>query len=70
MSVLLEKISLTDKECEYLAKGIAFGVGIGVMIGAIVGNVALTFSIGGVIGILCALGYSWKKRRSTKKEVI
>lgn len=65
---MLDKLCLTDKECEYLAKGIAIGVGSGVFIGAIVGNVALTFSIGGVLGILGSLFYSWHKKRNIKTE--
>ena len=68
---MLEKISLTDKEYEYLAKGIAIGVGCGVLIGAIIGNVALTFSIGGVAGILGSLFYSWyeKKKNKDRKSI-
>ena len=68
---MLDKLSLTDKECEYLAKGIAIGVGCGVFVGAIVGNVALTFSIGGVAGIIGSLFYSWhmKRRNKAKKSL-
>ena len=68
---MLDKLSLTDKECEYLAKGIAIGVGCGVFVGAIVGNIALTFSIGGVAVIIGSLFYSWhmKRRNKAKKSI-
>ena len=59
---MLEKMCLTDKEYEYLAKGIAIGTGSGIFIGAIVGNVSMVFAIGGVIGIIGALIYSWYKK--------
>lgn len=65
---MLEKISLTDRQYENLAKGLAFGVGAGIILGAIVGNVALGFAAGGVIGIIGSLCYSYftKARNSSK----
>lgn len=48
------KLVLSEKDYEYLAKGIASGVGIGTIIGAIAGDVILFFSIGGVVGIIVA----------------
>ncbi len=48
------KLVLSEKDYEYLAKGIASGVGIGTTIGAIAGDVILFFSIGGVVGIIVA----------------
>lgn len=63
MVKFLEKMILSDKDYEYLTKGIAIGVGTGVLIGTIVGNVTLTFAAGGVIGILSAFIYSIYKRR-------
>ena len=59
---MLDKFSLTDRECENIAKGIALGVGIGIVIGAIVGNIVLTFSAGGVVGILVSLAYSFYEK--------
>ena len=72
MSKVLDKLSLTDKECEYLAKGIAIGVGCGVFVGAIVGNVALTFSIGGVAGIIGSYFTHgiWKEEIKLKSQLI
>lgn len=63
MVKFLEKMILSDKDYEYLTKGIAIGVGTGVLIGTIVGNVTLTFAAGGVIGILSAFIYSIYKRK-------
>lgn len=63
---MLEKISLTDKECENLAKGIAIGVSCGVLIGTLVGNITLTFAAGGVIGIIGSLIYSSYEKHKSK----
>ena len=49
---MLEKISITEKQWDNLAKGIAVGTGLGIIIGAIVGQIVLLFSAGGVIGII------------------
>lgn len=59
---MIEKLSLSDKDFEYVTKGIAFGVAGGIIIGAIFGNITLIFSFGGVIGILSGLGYSIYKK--------
>ena len=50
----VKNLILSEKEYEYLTKGIASGVGIGTIIGAIIGNVTLFFALGGVIGIVSA----------------
>jgi uncharacterized membrane protein len=55
---MLDKISLSEREYENVAKGIAGGVGIGTLIGLIIGNVTLWFAIGGVVGIISSLIYS------------
>ena len=55
---MIDKISLTDKQCENLAKGIAIGVGVGVLTGVIIGDVTLAFAAGGVLGIIGSLIYS------------
>jgi hypothetical protein len=62
MKAIIEKISLTDKENEHLAKGIAIGVGLGVVLGIIIDNITLGFSFGGVIGIVASLGYSFLQK--------
>lgn len=59
---MIEKLSLSDKDFEYVTKGIAFGVAGGIIVGAIVGNVSLIFSFGGVIGIISGLSYSTYKK--------
>lgn len=65
---MLDKFSLTDKECENLAKGIAIGVGFGVIVGAIIGNIALTFSAGGVFGIIGSLIYSFRENHKKRAD--
>lgn len=62
MVKFLEKIILSDKDYEYLTKGIAIGVGTGILVGAVAGNITLTFAAGGVIGILSSLIYSAYKK--------
>lgn len=68
---MLEKIEITEEDYEYLAKGIASGVGMGVLIGTFIGNVIFTFALGGVIGILVSLGYSFFRnhKRGSKKII-
>lgn len=34
---MFKRIYLSDKQCEYLAKGIALGIAIGTILGAIIG---------------------------------
>lgn len=68
---MLEKIQITEEDYECLAKGISIGVGLGVLIGTFIGNVTFTFALGGVIGILVSLGYSFfKKHKKDSKEII
>ena len=45
---MVEKIMLSDKEYEYLTKGIAIGVGIGIVSGMVLEDIVLGFSAGGV----------------------
>ena len=58
---MFKRIYLSDKQCEYLAKGIALGVGLGTLLGAIIGYVELFFALGGVFGILISLIYAFIK---------
>lgn len=70
---MLDKLSLTDKECENLAKGIAIGAGLGTLIGIIIDNVTFAFSFGGVVGIIGSLIYStyirYKKKAINKLKI-
>ena len=59
---MFKKIYLSDKQCEYLAKGIVLGVGLGTLLGTIIGYVQLFFALGGVSGILISLIYSIIKK--------
>lgn len=67
---MLEKIMLTDKEYENLAKGIAIGVGIGTIVGTILDNAVFFFAAGGVAGIIGSLIYSKIKEHQTKEHQI
>lgn len=59
---MLDKLVLSDKDYEYLTKGIAGGVGLGILLGVVVGNITLTFAAGGVSGIIIAVIYSYYKK--------
>ena len=66
---MVEKIMLSDKEYEYLTKGIAIGVGIGIVSGMVLEDIVLGFSAGGVIGIIVSFVYSYyRKAKSHKKQ--
>lgn len=52
MEKLFKNILLSEKDYEYLTKGIASGVGIGTFIGLLFGEVIFLFSLGGVIGVI------------------
>lgn len=66
---MLNKLMLSDKDYEYLTKGIAMGVGLGMLVGVMVDEIILFFALGGVIGILRALIYSMTKNHKKKKEL-
>lgn len=66
---MLDKLVLSDKDYEYLTKGIAGGVGIGILLGVIVGNITLTFAVGGVIGTILAVIYLYYKKSKKQNEV-
>lgn len=61
---MLEKFSLSEQEYENVAKGIVGGVGIGTLIGLIIGTVTLWFAIGGVLGIISSLIYSFFEKHT------
>ena len=65
---MVEKIMLSDKEYEYLTKGIAIGVGIGIVSGMVLEDIVLGFSAGGVIGIIVSFVYSYYKRLKNHKK--
>ncbi|EGT3616041.1 hypothetical protein FHH43_07320 [Clostridium perfringens] len=65
---MLEKIMLSDKECEYITKSIACGVGIGLALGAIMNNPQFGFALGGVIGIVASMIYTLVKRNKSKTD--
>ncbi|WP_195989170.1 hypothetical protein [Clostridium sp. D53t1_180928_C8] len=59
---MFKKLMLSEKDYEYLTKGIAFGVGIGVIVGIIFNDINFFFALGGVIGIVIASIYSLIKK--------
>ncbi|GAB6168539.1 hypothetical protein JCM1393_09990 [Clostridium carnis] len=63
---MLERLTLSEEDYDYLAKGIALGVGCGILVGGFTGNVILTFAAGGVIGILGAFIYSFYRKSKNK----
>ena len=65
---MVEKIMLSDKEYEYLTKGIAIGVGIGIVSRMVLEDIVLGFSAGGVIGIIVSFVYSYYKRLKKHKK--
>lgn len=68
---MVEKMMLSDKDYEYLTKGIAAGVGIGTIIGMLLQDIILGFAAGGVLGIILAFVYSYyRKIKSHKNKVV
>ena len=47
-----KKLILSEKDYEYLTKGLASGVGLGIIIGSLAGDVLFFFALGGVLGII------------------
>ena len=66
---MVEKIMLSDKDYEYLTKGIASGVGIGTIIGMLLQDIILGFAAGVVIVIILSfVYYYYRKAKSHKKQ--
>ena len=63
-----KKLILSEKDYEYLTKGLAGGVGIAIIIGAIAENILLFFALGGVLGIICATIFSTIKKFKIKHK--
>ena len=63
---MLEKFILSEKDYEYLTKGIASGVAIGIIVGVIIKDIVLGFALGGVVGIIGGCIYSYYKRIKSK----
>jgi len=59
----LDKIIISEKDYENIAKGIAFGSGIGIFLGLIFDNIIFFFSVGSVVGIIISFIYSNIKRK-------
>lgn len=57
-----KKLILSEKDYEYLTKGLASGVGSGIIIGSLAGDVLFFFALGGVLGIIGAGIFSFYKK--------
>ncbi|NLK96450.1 MAG: hypothetical protein GX275_14905 [Clostridiales bacterium] len=60
---MFEKISLSNKDINNLAKGIIYGTIIGIILGVLIGEVELVFVTCEVLGIIISLLYSWVNKR-------
>lgn len=69
MKKFWEKIILSEKDYEYLTKGIAAGVGLGIIIGIIFEEIILFFALGGVVGIVGASILSIIRKSKANIEV-
>lgn len=63
-----KKLILSEKDYEYLTKGLAVGVGIGIIVGSIAENILLFFALGGVLGIIGATVFSTIKKFKIKHK--
>lgn len=63
-----KKLILSEKDYEYLTKGLAVGVGLGIIVGSIAENILLFFALGGVLGIIGATAFSTIKKFKIKHK--
>ena len=63
-----KKLILSEKDYEYLTKGLAAGVGLGIIIGSMAENILLFFALGGVLGIIGATVFSTIKKFKLKHK--
>lgn len=63
-----KKLILSEKDYEYLTKGLAAGVGLGIIIGSMAENILLFFAFGGVLGIIGATIFSTIKKFKLKHK--
>ena len=59
---MVEKLFLSEKDYEYLAKSIILGVVIGIFIGIAIDNIVLAFSACTAMGIFFSFLYSLYKK--------
>ena len=64
-----KKLILSEKDYEYLTKGLASGVGIGIIIGSLVGDVLFFFALGGVLGIIGSGIFSFYKKFKVDNKI-
>ena len=66
---MLKKLILSEKDYEYLTKGLAIGVGIGIIIGSLVGDILFFFSLGGVLGIIGSGIFSFYRKFKVDNKI-
>ena len=66
MDKIINALTLSDKEVEYVTMGIVLGVGLGIFMGLFFTNVEFTFAIGAVLGIIGSLIFIGIKRIKRK----
>ena len=49
---VLKKLILSEKDYEYLTKGLSSGVVLGIIVGALVEDILFFFALGGILGII------------------
>lgn len=64
-----KKLILSEKDYEYLTKGLASGVGLGIIIGSLAGDVLFFFALGGVLGIIGSGIFSFYKKFKVHNKI-
>ena len=59
---VLKKLILSEKDYEYLTKGLSSGVVLGIIVGALVEDILFFFALGGILGIIGAGIFSFYRK--------
>jgi ABC-type Mn2+/Zn2+ transport system permease subunit len=59
---VFKKLNLSEKDYEYLTKGLSSGVLLGIIIGTLVKDILFFFALEGILGIICAFIFSYYKK--------
>lgn len=59
---VLKKLILSEKDYEYLTKGLSSGVVLGIIVGALVEGILFFFALGGILGIIGAGIFSFYRK--------
>ena len=66
---VLKKLILSEKDYEYLTKGLASGVGLGIIIGALVEDILFFFALGGILGIIGSGIFSFYRKFKVDNKI-